>query len=200
MVVLAARPRAARTVLPEPSKPARLSKTGESRPFDAARDGFVLGEGGGAVVLERADALRARGGVALAELLGTANNADAYTPVSPDPAGTGAAACMRLALADAGIPPERIGYVNAHGTATVMGDAAEAAAIRRVFGDHAVPVSSTKGATGHMMGAGGLTELIACVEAVRTGVCPPHTGCTAQDPAGGLNPVTKPRRAPSAPP
>lgn len=159
-----------------------LSPTGESLPFDARRNGFVLGEGGGALVLEREACAAARGTQPIAALLGCANNNDAYHTVSPEPDGAGAAACMRLALADAGLAPEEIGYLNAHGTATEKGDVAEAAAIGSVFGAYPVPVSSTKGATGHMMGAGGITELIACTMAVRTGVCPPNLGLTEPDP------------------
>lgn len=164
-----------------------LSPTGESLPFDVRRNGFVLGEGGGALVLERAESAAQRGAKPLASLLGCANNNDAYHTVSPEPDGAGAAACMRLALADAGLVPEDIGYLNAHGTATEKGDTAEAAAIGSVFGAYPVPVSSTKGATGHMMGAGGVTELIACVQAVRTGLCPPNLGLTEPDPACPLN-------------
>ena len=152
------------------------------RPFDAGRDGFVIGEGGGALILETESAANVRGAKPLARLLGAANNTDAYHPVSPAPNGAGAAACIRLALADAGLTPEGIDYLNAHGTATVKGDIAEACAIRAVFGDLPVTVSSTKGATGHMMGAGGLTEVITCVQAIRTGLLPPSLGLTEQDP------------------
>lgn len=159
-----------------------LSATGESRPFDVARNGFVTGEGGGALILETESAANVRGAKPLARLLGAANNTDAYHPVSPAPNGAGAAACIRLALADAGLTPEGIDYLNAHGTATVKGDIAEACAIRAVFGDLPVAVSSTKGATGHMMGAGGLTEVITCVQAIRTGLLPPSLGLTEQDP------------------
>ena len=159
-----------------------LSATGESRPFDVARNGFVAGEGGGALILETESAANVRGAKPLARLLGAANNTDAYHPVSPAPNGAGAAACIRLALADAGLTPEGIDYLNAHGTATVTGDIAEACAIRAVFGDLPVTVSSTKGATGHMMGAGGLTEVITCVQAIRTGLLPPSLGLTEQDP------------------
>ena len=157
-----------------------LSATGESRPFDVTRNGFVTGEGGGALILETESAANARGAKPLARLLGAANNTDAYHPVSPAPNGAGAAACIRLALADAGLTPEGIDYLNAHGTATVKGDIAEACAIRAVFGDLPVTVSSTKGATGHMMGAGGLTEVITCVQAIRTGLLPPSLGLTEQ--------------------
>ena len=146
------------------------------------RNGFVTGEGGGALILETESAANVRGAKPLARLLGAANNTDAYHPVSPAPNGAGAAACIRLALADAGLTPEGIDYLNAHGTATVKGDIAEACAIRAVFGDLPVTVSSTKGATGHMMGAGGLTEVITCVQAIRTGLLPPSLGLTEQDP------------------
>ena len=159
-----------------------LSPTGESRPFDLARNGFVAGEGGGALVLEREAFARARGAKILARLLGCANNSDAVHPVSPAPDGAGAAACIRLALADAGLQPADIGYLNAHGTATSKGDIAEATAICAVFGDHPVSVSSTKGATGHMMGAGGVTEVIACIQAIRTGLLPPTLGLQTPDP------------------
>lgn len=159
-----------------------LSPTGESRPFDVARNGFVAGEGGGALVLETEASAKARGAAILASLLGAANNTDACHPTSPAPDGAGAAACIRLALADAGLAPEQIGYLNAHGTATPKGDIAEACAIRAVFGGLPVTVSSTKGATGHMMGAGGLTEVITCVQAIRTGMLPPNLGLTEQDP------------------
>ena len=164
-----------------------LSKTGESRPFDRNRNGFVLGEGGGAVVLENEVSLARHCGVPLAVLLGCANNTDAYNPVSPDPSGHGAAVCMKLALEEAGIEASQIGYLNAHGTATKMGDIAEANAMKHIFGDCPVRVSSTKGITGHMMGAGGITELIACVQAIRTGKIPPNVGFTEADPECPVN-------------
>jgi 3-oxoacyl-[acyl-carrier-protein] synthase II len=169
-----------------------LSKRGVSLPFHAGRDGFVIGEGGGAVVLETEEHALARGAVIFGELLGCANNTDAYNPVSPSPNGNGAAACMRLALAQAEVSPADIGYVNAHGTATLAGDAAESKAIRQVFGDYAVPVSSTKGATGHMMGAGGITELVACIKAMETGLLPPNLHAEGQDEACSLNLVVTP--------
>ena len=159
-----------------------LSPTGDSRPFDLSRNGFVLGEGGGALILEREKTARARGAKPLARLLGCANNTDAVHPVSPAPDGAGAAACIRLALQSAGLAPEQIDYLNAHGTATPKGDVAEAQAICSVFGSHPVRVGSTKGATGHMMGAGGITEIIACVQSVRTGLLPPTLGLTTPDP------------------
>ena len=160
-----------------------LSRSGRSAPFDASRDGFVTGEGGGALILETRARAEARGAESLARLLGWGNNTDAFHVVSPHPEGAGAAACMRLALQQAGLAPTDIGYVNAHGTATIKGDLAETKAIAQVFGSYTVPVSSTKGATGHMMGAGGITECIACIQAIRTGVLPPTLHFTAQDEA-----------------
>lgn len=190
MVVLAGEAAICPTLIQSLCKIKALSPTGESLPFDAHRNGFVLGEGGGALVLETEEAAKARGAHILARLLGCGNNTDAFNPVSPEPEGKGAAECMRLALADAGLAPADIGYINAHGTATPMGDVAEAAAIRAVFGDHPVSVSSTKGATGHLMGAGGLTELIACIKAVETGFLPPNLGLTEIDARCPLHLVT----------
>ena len=164
-----------------------LSKTGESLPFDIKRNGFVLGEGGGALVLESEEHAVKRGAKPLAALLACANNTDAFNPVSPDPTGDGAARCMKLALDHAGISCTQIDYVNAHGTATKMGDIAEANAIKQIFGDYPVKVSSTKGITGHMMGAGGITELIACIKVIETGTIPPNTGLTEPDPECSLN-------------
>ncbi len=175
-------------------KTGALSKTGESYPFDSRRNGFVLGEGGGALVLESEEHMKKRGGQPVAELLGCANNTDAFNPVSPDPSGAGAAAVMRLAMADANLSPNDIGYINAHGTATHLGDITETKAIHQVFGDHNVLVSSTKGATGHMMGAGGITEVIACVQAVNTGLLPENAGYEQPDPECDLNIVTKENR------
>ena len=168
-----------------------LSPVGESRPFSADRSGFVLGEGGGALVLETEAHARARDARLLARLLGWGNNTDAYHPVTPRQDGAQAAACMDLALREAGLSPAEIGYINAHGTATLKGDKAEAAAIHTVFGTDIPPVSSTKGATGHMMGAGGVTELIACIKALETGLLPPNLGFTALDEACPLPLVTE---------
>lgn len=168
-----------------------LSKNGQSVPFDQSRDGFVIGEGGGALVLETAAHAASRGAVPIAALLGCGNNTDAYHPVSPNPEGTQAALCMQLALADAGLAPADIDYINAHGTSTLKGDIAETHAIHQVFGSRPVFVSSTKGATGHMMGAGGITEVIACIKAVTTGQMAPNTGCTQQDADCDLTLVTK---------
>ena len=160
-----------------------------SCPFDTQRDGFVMGEGGGALVLETESHALARGAHIYGEILGCANNNDAYHITSPRPHGEGGAHCMALALADAGVRPEQVGYVNAHGTSTPVGDVLECDAIRTVFGDYAaqLPVSSTKGATGHLMGAGGITEVIACVLGIRDGILPPTLNVTDPDPACGLD-------------
>lgn len=144
------------------------------RPFDAKRNGFVIGEGGGALVLETEEHAKARGAKIYAELAGWANNNDAYHVINPIPDGRNSAVCMKKALARGGIAPEEVGYINAHGTGTKTGDRAEMAALRRVFSNAPGPaVSSTKGATGHMMGSGGITEAIACIQAIRSGILPP---------------------------
>jgi 3-oxoacyl-[acyl-carrier-protein] synthase II len=124
-----------------------------SRPFDVARDGFVMGEGAAILILERWDRAVARGAKIYGEVAGYGRNADAYHITAPSPGGEGAAACMQLALDDAGIDASEVGHVNAHGTSTPLNDAAEAEAIRKVFGDGAPPVTSTKGVTGHLIGA-----------------------------------------------
>jgi 3-oxoacyl-[acyl-carrier-protein] synthase II len=144
-----------------------------SRPFDADRDGFVLGEGAAALVLERWDRAVARGASIYGEVIGYGRNADAYHITAPSPGGEGAAACMQLALDDAGLDASEIGHVNAHGTSTPLNDAAEAEAIRKVFGDASPPVTSTKGVTGHLIGAAGATEAAACLLALRHGAVPP---------------------------
>lgn len=160
-----------------------------SRPFDRDRDGFVIGEGGGALLLESEAHARRRGADILAVLAGWGNSLDAHHITAPDPTGEGAAACMRAALRRAGLAPDAIGYVNAHGTSTGLGDIAETAALKRVFGgpDTAPPVSSTKGATGHLMGAGGITEIIACIMAVREGILPPTLNLDTPDPLCDLD-------------
>ena len=166
------------------------------RPFDLARDGFVIGEGGGAIVLETEEHAQRRGARPYAVLAGCANTHDAYHITSPRPDGGGAAECMRLALARAGLIPSDIGYVNAHGTSTHAGDVAETAAIHSVFGDGpgAPPISSTKGATGHLMGAGGITEVIACIKAMQTGLLPPNINYDQPDPECRLNIVANEAR------
>ncbi len=167
-----------------------------SRPFDRDRDGFVIGEGGGALVLETAAHAEARGAGSYARLAGWGNTQDGYHITAPDPHGAGASACMRAALARAGLEPSDIGYINAHGTSTPMGDKVESIAIRAVFGDDTPAVSSTKGATGHMMGAGGITEIIACIKALQTGLLPPTVNLDHPDPECPLNLVAnRPREA-----
>lgn len=158
-----------------------------SRPFDAGRDGFVIGEGGGALVLETEEHAIRRGAPILAELLGWANNSDAYHVTEPRADGKMAAVCMEKALERAGITAGQVDYINAHGTATKAGDIAETAAIRQVFGEHPPLVSSTKGATGHMMGAGGITEAMVCILAMQNGILPPTLNLDTPDPACDLD-------------
>ena len=146
-----------------------------SRPFDKDRDGFVIGEGGGALLLETEENARRRGAKILAELSGFANCTDGYHVTSPHPDGIGAMFCMEKAIEYAGLKKEDIGYVNTHGTSTPVGDPIETNAIAKVFGEYTrkMAVTSTKGATGHMMGAGGITEAIACIQCIREGIVPP---------------------------
>lgn len=153
-----------------------------SRPFDVTRDGFVIGEGGGALVLETEEHALARGAKIYAEIRGCGNTDDAYHVTAPHPEGRGAIACMKQAIAEAGINPSDIGYINAHGTATNKGDTVETSSIKKVFGNTLPYVSSTKGATGHMMGAGGITETITCVKAIETGTVPPTINLNEVDP------------------
>lgn len=148
---------------------------GASRPFDRDRDGFVIGEGGGALIIETEENARRRGAKILAEVAGFANCTDGYHVTSPHPEGIGAVFCMKKALENAGLQPEDVDYINTHGTSTPVGDPIETAAVTELFGDHAkdMAVTSTKGATGHMMAAGGVTEAIVCIQAIRTGIIPP---------------------------
>lgn len=141
------------------------------RPFDAHRSGFVIGEGGGALVLETEENALARGATIYAELAGWANNNEAYHVIKPNPDGVSSIKCMRKALFRAGLSPQDVDYINAHGTGTKLGDEAELNALGQLFEGSAI--SSTKGATGHMMGAGGITEAIACIQAIREGIVPP---------------------------
>jgi 3-oxoacyl-[acyl-carrier-protein] synthase II len=153
---------------------------GASRPFDVDRDGFVMGEGAAFVVLEPLDRALARGAMVYAELAGYGTTCDAFHITAPLEDGAGAVACIQLALADAGLEPKAFGHVNAHGTSTPLNDSAEAAAIAKVFGDHALPITSIKGVTGHLIGAAGAAELVATVLSVRDGVVPPvanHRNC-----------------------
>jgi 3-oxoacyl-[acyl-carrier-protein] synthase II len=144
-----------------------------SRPFDADRDGFVIGEGAAYLVLERLDRAQTRNARIYGEFAGYGRNADAYHITAPSPGGSGAAACMQLALDDAGLAATAIGHVNAHGTSTPLNDAAEAEAVHKVFGDAPPPVMSVKGVTGHLVGAAGATEAVAAILAMRSGTVPP---------------------------
>ena len=161
------------------------------RPFDADRNGMVMGEGAAVFVLEDAGHAAARGAKPLAEIAGFGMTADAGDIVAPSV--EGAIAAMRAALADAGMAAGEVGHVNAHGTGTLANDRAEAEALRQVVGA-GVPVSSTKGAHGHAIGATGALELLACIAALRYGMIPPTTGCRTVDPACGLDIVTGPAR------
>jgi 3-oxoacyl-[acyl-carrier-protein] synthase II len=161
-----------------------LSVTGVSRPFDRRRDGFVMGEGAGVLVLEDGDAARERGARILAVVRGLGATADAHHITAPDPSGAGAAAAIARALADAGAEPHDLVYVNAHGTSTPAGDLAETLALKAALGDcaGAIPVSSTKSAIGHLLGAAGAVEAIATILALRERLIPPTLGLEELDP------------------
>jgi 3-oxoacyl-[acyl-carrier-protein] synthase II len=163
-----------------------LSPTGVSRPFDARRDGFVLGEGAGVLVLEDAEAAAARGATVLARLTGYAATSDAHHLTAPPPDGRGAVAAMRGALADAGREPGEVTYVNAHGTSTPLNDRAESAAITEVLGT-GVPVSSTKSVIGHLLGAAGAVEAVATVESLRRRLAGPTVGWEEREPGMDLD-------------
>jgi len=167
-----------------------LSSTGRSMPFDETRDGFVMGEGAAVFVLERWDLAVARGATILGEILGSASNADAHHITAPAPGGTGAIACMRLALDDAGLSPADIKLVNAHGTSTPLNDAAEAAAVTEVFGAGTVAVTSGKGVTGHALGAAGALEAAQVVLSMQHRLIPPTGGTTTPDPLMSIDLVT----------
>jgi 3-oxoacyl-[acyl-carrier-protein] synthase II len=160
-----------------------------SRPFDADRDGFVMADGSGILVLEALEHATARGARIHAELVGYAATDDASHITLPAPGGRGAAGSMKLALADAGMTTEQIDYINAHGTSTRPNDSAETAAIKTVFGEraYAIPVSSTKSMTGHLLGAGGGIEAIACIQAIKNGVLPPTINYENPDPECDLD-------------
>lgn len=160
-----------------------------SRPFDKDRDGFVMGEGAGVVVLEELEHAKRRGANILSEVVGYGANSDAFHETQPAPEGEGAARCMRLALKDAGLAPEDIGYINAHGTSTPFNDANETKAIKAVFGAHAkkLMVSSTKSMTAHMLGAAGGAEAVVSTLVLTRGVIPPTANYTTPDPECDLD-------------
>ncbi len=157
--------------------------TAASRPFDKDRDGFVLSEGAGVLILEEIGHAKERGAHIYAELLGYSATDDGYHITAPMPNGEGAAMAMKLALTDAGLEPQKVDYINAHGTGTELNDITESAAIKTVFADHAynLPISSTKGSLGHLLGASGAVELIVCVKAINESTIPPTTNLDNQD-------------------
>jgi 3-oxoacyl-[acyl-carrier-protein] synthase II len=167
-----------------------------SRPFDEERDGFVIGEGAGVVVLESLEHARARGARIRAEVLGYAATADAFTIAQPTEDAEGLGRCMSLALADAGIQPSDVDYLNPHATSTPQGDPAEARAIRTVFGSHVdrLAVSATKSMTGHMLGAAGAVEALFCIRALETGLLPPTINLDRPDPECELDHIAKEAR------
>jgi 3-oxoacyl-[acyl-carrier-protein] synthase II len=175
---------AIRAVSTQKADPSRAS-----RPFDLERDGFVMGEGAGILVLEELEHARRRNASILAEVVGYAATADASHITAPDPVGAGAALAMRRALLKARVAPESVSYINAHGTATQLGDVAETLAIKEVFGEAAyrIPVSSTKSMLGHLLGAAGSVEAILCVKAIQEGVAPPTINLEHPDPQCDLD-------------
>jgi len=160
-----------------------------SRPWDVDRDGFVMGEGAGVLMLESLETAKARGANILAEVIGYGMSGDAYHMTSPSPGGEGGGRCMQAALKRAGIAPEEVDYINAHGTSTPAGDVAETQGIKSVFGDHAkkLMVSSSKSMTGHLLGAAGGIEAAFSVLAVHNGVVPPTINIENQDPECDLD-------------
>lgn len=174
-----------------------LSTLGISRPFDAGRDGFVMGEGAGALILEEYEHAKARGATILAEISGAASTADAYHLTAPDPAANGAAACIRAALFDAQLDESSIDHINAHGTSTPLNDAAEGLAITTVFGHRRPPVTSVKGYTGHALAAAGALEAVVSVLTLREQSIPPTVGTTNVDAEIDVDVVTGVARAAS---
>jgi 3-oxoacyl-[acyl-carrier-protein] synthase II len=174
-----------------------LSRQGVSRPFDARRDGFVMGEGAGVLVLERGDLARERGAKIFGYVVGYGASNDAFHMTQPDESGRGAAKAMRAALADAGVEPSEVGYINAHGTSTPFNDRIETLAIHAVFNGGSPPVSSTKSAIGHLLGAAGAVEAIAVLGALDRGILPPTLNFGEPDPDCDLDYVPDgPREAP----
>jgi 3-oxoacyl-[acyl-carrier-protein] synthase II len=161
--------------------------THASRPFDADRDGFVIAEGGAVLILEEWEAAEQRGAEILAEVVGYSATCDAFHLTQPDPEGAGATSAMRLAMKDAEIEPNAIGYINAHGTSTPFNDKIESLAVRNVFGSDAPPISSTKSATGHLTGAAGAIEAVFTVKALTTKTLPPTINYTTPDPECDLD-------------
>jgi 3-oxoacyl-[acyl-carrier-protein] synthase II len=160
-----------------------LSSSGRSIPFDAERDGFMIAEGAGILVLERLDRAQARGAEILGLVTGSASTADAHHITAPSPGGAGAIRCMELALADADTEAREVTYINAHGTSTPLNDLAEAHAIDKVFGEDPKPaVTSTKGITGHALGAAGALEAVAVFLTMQHGLIPPTVGLSTPDP------------------
>jgi 3-oxoacyl-[acyl-carrier-protein] synthase II len=168
---------------------------GASRPFDAGRDGFVMGEGAAALVLEERDRAVERGAPILAEILGYGATSDAYHMTQPHPEGEGAARAMLTALDDAGISPDAVGYINAHGTSTPPNDRIETLALKKVFGDKVPPVSSTKSMTGHTLGAAGALEALICILALNSGTLPPTINQEQSDPDCDLDYVANSSRS-----
>lgn len=170
-----------------------------SRPYDVDRDGFVMGEGGGAIVLETESHAKARGAKIYAELVGGAVTSDAHHITAPDPEGTGAARAVIAALKQAGAAPEAVVHVNAHATSTPVGDIAEYTALKRVFGDHLskIAISATKSATGHLLGGAGAIEAIFTILALKERTAPPTINLENQDPAIPLDVVVEPRELPA---
>ena len=167
-----------------------LSASGVSRPFDVERDGFVIAEGGAVLVIEPLDAARERGARIYGEILGSASTADAHHVTAPDPGGGGAVRCMDLALSDAGVAPADIRQINGHGTSTPLNDAAEAHAIAKTFGTPGPPVTSTKGVTGHALGAAGALEAAAVLLSIDRRLIPPTAGLANLDPDMTIDVVT----------